>query len=120
MICQPQATGHKEHENMSNTADRSAEWGLYIAAKLDNPGVIVLAKRGDCWEAYGEDAEIVARNLQLTLITTRTPDGWDDVMAGIPDHSKDAYLGQLCRWGRRVIMLESPPKPSQIGALKSR
>jgi len=39
----------------------------YFATREENPGVILLMRVGDFFEAYGDDAEAIARDLNITL-----------------------------------------------------
>ncbi|QDT41085.1 DNA mismatch repair protein MutS [Gimesia alba] len=69
--------------------------------KRSNPGVVLLFRTGDFYEAFREDAEIAARVLGLTL-TTMTKSSDDPVTkVGFPFHSLDDSLRKLIEAGYR-------------------
>ena len=39
----------------------------YFATRAAHPGIILLMRVGDFYEAYGDDAEIIAADLRITL-----------------------------------------------------
>lgn len=55
---------------------------------------IDLHRLGDFYEAYGEDAKLVAEVLELTL-TSRTIDGERVDMVGFPQHTLEKYAAKL-------------------------
>ena len=69
--------------------------------KAKHPDSVLLFRVGDFYESYGEDAEVVAKELGITL----TKKG-DTTMAGFPAHSLDQYLPKLVRAGKRVAMCD--------------
>lgn len=83
--------------------------------KSQYPGVILLLRVGDFYEAFDEDADTIARVLSLTL-TTRA----EHRMAGFPHMQLDRFLTALVGAGFRVATAEpvfdkSPPgKPEVI------
>lgn len=79
----------------------------YHAAKARHPGMVLLFRVGDFFELFGEDAEIAAKHLGLTL--TRR----DELsMAGFPHHSLEQYLQRLLKAGLRVAICEPVERPS--------
>ncbi|MFT4702550.1 MAG: DNA mismatch repair protein MutS [Bradymonadia bacterium] len=85
----------------------------YFAAKAEFPGCIVLFRMGDFYEVFYDDAETLARELDLNL-TARGKDTDNVVpMAGVPHHAVDGYVRRLIEKGFHVAMcdqLESPTK----------
>ena len=87
--------------------------------KAKHPDSVLLFRVGDFYESYGEDAEVVAKELGITL----TKKG-DTTMAGFPAHSLDQYLPKLVRAGKRVAMCDQAndrkvtETPSTIGEVK--
>ncbi len=69
--------------------------------KSQYPGVILLLRVGDFYEAFDEDAGTIARVLSLTL-TTRA----EHCMAGFPHMQLDRYLTALVGAGFRVATAE--------------
>jgi outer membrane biosynthesis protein TonB len=79
----------------------------YRDAKAKHPGMVLLFRMGDFYEAFEEDAELVSRVLGLTL-TTRDK---TIPMCGFPVTSLEIHLRKLLQGGHRVAVcddLESP------------
>ncbi|MCX6380597.1 MAG: DNA mismatch repair protein MutS [Armatimonadetes bacterium] len=91
----------------------------YFATRLENPGVILLMRVGDFYEAYGEDAEICARELNITL-TGREDGGVRVPMAGVPHHAYERYLARLIAKGLRVAIMEQVEDPKYAKGLVKR
>ncbi len=72
----------------------------YFATRA-HPGVILLMRVGDFFEAYGDDAETIARDLNITL-TGREDGGVRIPMAGVLHHAMECYVARLIRKGRRI------------------
>jgi hypothetical protein len=78
---------------------------LWAQTKQQYPGVLLLWKVVDFYEAFGEDAEELARVLNLTL--TSRPNGDDRIaMAGFPVHTLDRYLRELVAAGVLAAVCE--------------
>src|SRR5918998_376322 len=84
----------------------------YVALKAERPDVILLMRVGDFYEAYGEDAELIARELHITL-TGREIQGLEEryPMAGVPHHALDRYLARLVRKGFKVAICDQVEDP---------
>ena len=80
----------------------------YHAAKERHPNMLLLFRVADFYELYGEDAEIAARILGLTLTSRdRTL-----AMAGFPHHQLETYLHRLLKAGQRVAICEQVETPT--------
>ena len=66
----------------------------YFSTRLEHPGIILLMRVGDFYEAYGDDAETIASDLHITL-TRRMDSGVEVPMAGVPHHAYERYLARL-------------------------
>ena len=83
----------------------------YLQVKKENPGCIVFYRLGDFYEMFFEDAELVSRELELTLtgkqcgLPERAP------MCGVPYHAVDSYLTRLVEKGYRVAICEQVEDP---------
>jgi DNA mismatch repair protein MutS len=77
----------------------------YFATRKEHPGTLLLIRVGDFYEAYGDDAESTARDLDLTL-TRRNDGGTWVAMAGVPYHTIDRFIARLLRKGRRVAIMD--------------
>ena len=94
---------------------------VYQETKQERPDVILLMRVGDFYEAYGEDAEIIAAQLNITLtgreiqgLTERYP------MAGVPHHALDRYLARLVRKGFKVAICDQVEDPKLAKGLVKR
>ncbi len=61
--------------------------------KAKHPEAILLSRVGDFYEAYGEDAETIARALQIALTSKEAGGGKRVAMAGVPHHALAAVSG---------------------------
>ena len=79
----------------------------YRQSKKQYPDSILLCRVGDFYEAFYDDAELIARVLEITL-TSRDKDsvGGAIPMAGVPHHALDSYLYKLVNSGYKVAILE--------------
>ncbi len=81
---------------------------LYKQVKKQHGDAILLCRVGDFYEAFFEDAELIARVLEIAL-TARSHKSQQSApppMAGIPHHALDSYLYKLVKAGHKVAILE--------------
>ncbi|MBV9647277.1 MAG: DNA mismatch repair protein MutS [Candidatus Eremiobacteraeota bacterium] len=90
-------------------------FGQYFGMKARHPEAILLARVGDFYEAYGTDAEVIARLLSITL-TSKEAGGERIPMAGVPHHALDGYLAKLVAQQRVVALAEQleAPVPNRL------
>lgn len=92
----------------------------YFAAKAEHPGVILAMRVGDFYEFYGEDAEIAAAAVEITL-TGREDGGNGRIpMAGVPFHSVEKYLARLLQKGLKVALCDQLEDPKTTKGLIKR
>ncbi|EQD54973.1 DNA mismatch repair protein MutS, partial [mine drainage metagenome] len=79
----------------------------YEGVKARYPGHLVLFRVGDFYETFGDDAKLLAREVDVAL-TARGADaqGVRIPMAGVPYHAVDTYLGRLVRKGYKVALCD--------------
>ncbi|MCK9276462.1 MAG: DNA mismatch repair protein MutS [Methanoculleus sp.] len=84
----------------------------YYSAKARYPDAILFFRMGDFYETFGEDAGVVARELDITL-TARGRDKNGDRMplAGVPHHAADAYIARLVNKGYKVVICDQVEDP---------
>ncbi|MCB1134772.1 MAG: DNA mismatch repair protein MutS, partial [Chlamydiia bacterium] len=76
---------------------------------------VLFFRMGDFYEAFYDDAELVARELELSLTQRQgTP------MAGVPHHSAESYIDRLVAKGYRVAVAEQVEDPKQAKGLVKR
>jgi DNA mismatch repair protein MutS len=92
---------------MSDAAPATPLLDQYEGVKSRYPGHLVLFRVGDFYETFGDDARLLARELDVTL-TARAPDvrGERTPMAGVPHHAVESYLGRLVRKGYKVAICD--------------
>lgn len=83
----------------------------YLQTKKEYPGCILFYRLGDFYEMFFEDAEIVSRELELTLtgkscgLPERAP------MCGVPYHALDSYLTRLVEKGYKAAICDQVEDP---------
>jgi DNA mismatch repair protein MutS len=91
----------------------------YFRAREEHPGVILLMRVGDFYEAYGEDAVTIANALNITL--TGRDDGDSRIeMAGVPHHATERYVARLIKQGYRVALMDQVEDPKFAKGLVKR
>jgi DNA mismatch repair protein MutS len=92
----------------------------YLNIKSQNPDAILFFRMGDFYEMFDEDAEIVARELEIALTRRDFGRGEKSPMAGIPHHAADGYIARLVGKGYRVAICEQTSDPAQSKGLVDR
>jgi DNA mismatch repair protein MutS len=83
----------------------------YFGMKGRYPDAILLARVGDFYEAYGDDANTIAAALQIALTAKDAGGGRRVAMAGVPHHALDGYLAKLVAQRRIVALAEQLEAP---------
>ncbi len=78
----------------------------YLRIKADFPETLVFYRMGDFYELFFDDARKANRLLDITLTQRGQSAGEPVVMAGVPVHSVEAYLGRLIKLGEAVAVAE--------------
>jgi DNA mismatch repair protein MutS len=93
----------------------------YFEIKDERPDIILLMRVGDFFEAYGADAEIISRELEITLtgredkqVGARIP------MAGVPHHATERYVARLMGKGFKVALCDQVEDPKLAKGLVKR
>ena len=91
----------------SKLSPMMAQWH---ACKKAAGSAILLFRMGDFYEAFFEDAALIAKELDLTLTSRQ-----EIPMSGVPYHTCEAYIDKLVSKGFRVAVAEqtSDPKASK-------
>ena len=80
----------------------------YRELKARHPDAVLLFQLGDFYEAFFEDAETVARDLEI-ILTSRE----GVPMAGVPVRKADLYVQRLLRKGHKVALASQLERPGQ-------
>lgn len=92
----------------------------YLETKENYPDCILFYRLGDFYEMFFDDAQIVSKELELTLtgkscgLEERAP------MCGIPYHAVDSYLPRLVKRGYKVAICEQVEDPKAAKGLVKR
>ncbi len=78
----------------------------YLKIKAEFPDTLVLFRMGDFYELFYDDARRAAKLLGITLTQRGESNGQPVVMAGVPYHQLDNYLGKLIRQGESAAIVE--------------
>ena len=100
VISQIERAAESEKEN-SRFADIYRE---YSEIKSENPDSIVLYQRGDFFEAYGEDAQIVGEALELNLTFRYITNNQRTELCNFPENRLETYTNMLLDRGFDVAI----------------
>jgi len=80
-----------------------AQWE---SCKQQAPDALLFFRLGDFYEAFHEDARIIAKELSLTLTARQGV-----AMCGVPFHTADNYIDKLVAKGKKVAIAEQTEDP---------
>lgn len=92
----------------------------FLEIKAKHPHTLLLYRMGDFYETFFEDAQIAARELEITLTSRDGGSGERVPMAGVPHHALEAYLPKLIGRGYKVAICEQMEPPQGGGKLVHR
>ncbi len=92
----------------------------YLRLKSQYPDTILFFRLGDFYETFDEDAELVSRELDITLTSRPVSKGVRVPMAGVPHHAAPGYIAQLIDKGYRVSIAEQVGEPDGRGPMERR
>lgn len=92
----------------------------YLRFKEENPDALLFFRMGDFYELFFEDAEIVARSVQIALTSRNPKDDNPIPMCGVPHHSVEPYLAKLLEQGFKIAICDQIEDPKQAKGLVQR
>lgn len=92
----------------------------YLRFKEENPGCLLFFRMGDFYELFFEDAEIVARAVQIALTSRNANDDNPIPMCGMPHHAVEPYLSQLLEKGYKIAICDQIEDPREAKGLVKR
>jgi DNA mismatch repair protein MutS len=93
----------------------------YADFKAERPDVLLLMRVGDFFEAYGDDAETMARELEITLTGREDKQAGTRIpMAGVPHHALERYVARLIAKGFKVAVCDQVEDPKLAKGLVKR
>ncbi|MCH9630943.1 MAG: DNA mismatch repair protein MutS [Chlamydiia bacterium] len=85
------------------------------SCKEKSKGAVLLFRLGDFYEAFYEDAAILARDLGLTLTKRQ-----GIPMSGVPFHAAENYIDKLITKGHLVAIAEQVENPKEVKGIVKR
>lgn len=93
----------------------------YYEAKEKHSDALIFFRMGDFYESFGDDAKVIAKELEITLTSRgRDKEGQDMPLAGIPYHAVDSYLPKLIKKGYKVAICEQLEDPKKAKGVVKR
>ena len=92
----------------------------YLKIKHSYPDALVLFRLGDFYETFDDDAQLAARELEITLTSRTLGKNLKVPMAGIPAHALESYLARLIKKGHKVAICEQLTDPATTRGLVER
>ncbi|WP_313302661.1 DNA mismatch repair protein MutS [Diaphorobacter sp.] len=108
-------SGNKQAHPAADYSAHTPMMAQYLAVKADYPDTLVFYRMGDFYELFFADAQKAARLLDITLTQRGQSAGEPVVMAGVPFHALENYLGRLIKMGESVAIAE---QVGEVGASK--
>ena len=93
-----------EVEAPKNEVQYKQPYKNYLDVKAENPDSIVLYQVGDFYEAFNDDAKVMADALDLTLTSRSVTENERVPMVGIPQHRLSVYTDMLLSRGYDVTL----------------
>lgn len=91
----------------------------YLDIKSQYPDCILMFRMGDFYEMFDADAEVAARELDISLTFRAYSRGSAKVpMAGVPYHSVDGYIAKLIEKGFHVAVCDQMTEPTGRGIVE--
>ncbi|MEJ2757848.1 MAG: DNA mismatch repair protein MutS, partial [Anaerolineales bacterium] len=91
---------------MSKSANVSPVRQQYLDIKAKHQDAILFFRLGDFYETFDDDAELVAKELDIVLTSRNVAKGVRVPMAGIPHHAMENYLSRLIEKGYHIAICE--------------
>jgi DNA mismatch repair protein MutS len=95
-------------------------WQQYQRLKRQHPGALLLFRIGDFYETFDQDAEILARELEIVLTSRELGRGRRHPLAGVPHQALESHLARLVARGHRVAICEQLTDPATARGLVER
>ncbi len=115
-----QRTDTHRSDGETETSIHSPVRTQYLAIKRQQPDALLFFRMGDFYEMFDEDAEVAARELELTLTRRDWGRGEKTPMAGVPHHAAEGYIARLIGKGYRVAVCEQVSDPALSKGLVER
>ena len=98
------------YDDVSKHTPMMQQWA---SIKKQHPSALLLFRMGDFYEMFFEDAQRVAKLLDVTLTYRGESGGQRIPMAGVPYHAIEQYLARLVRLGVACVLAEQFGEPGK-------
>ncbi|BBB93098.1 MAG TPA: DNA mismatch repair protein MutS [Methylomusa anaerophila] len=102
------------------TASYTPMMEQYRDIKSKHPNEILFFRLGDFYEMFFEDAELAARELEITLTSREGGHNIRVPMCGVPYHAVESYITKLINKGYKVAICEQVEDPKQTKGIVRR
>ena len=85
----------------------------YLDIKEQYHDCLIFFRLGDFYELFFEDAEIAAKELNITLTKRGQLDNKEIPMCGVPFFQGEVYLARLLKKGFKVAICEQMERPEE-------
>lgn len=92
----------------------------YREVKRRYPDTILFFRLGDFYEMFFDDAELAARELEITLTGRDAGQAGRVPMCGVPYHAAESYIARLINKGYRVAICEQVEDPKEVKGIVRR
>src|SRR5262245_56678630 len=92
----------------------------YLSVRRQHADALLFFRMGDFYETFDEDAEVVAREVEIALTRRDWGRGERSPMAGVPHHAAEGYIARLIARGYRVAVCEQCSDPALAKGLVER
>ncbi len=92
----------------------------YLQIKKEHENCILFFRLGDFYEMFFDDAELVSRELEITLTGKDCGQEERAPMCGVPYHSCESYIARLVQKGYKVAICEQTEDPTQAKGIVKR
>lgn len=92
----------------------------YREIKRHHSNDLLMFRLGDFYELFFDDAEIAARELEITLTSREAGAGNRVPMCGVPYHAVEGYIARLIAKGFRVAICEQTEDPKNAKGIVKR
>ncbi len=104
-----------------NPEDTTPVMRQFLSIKKENPKILLWYRLGDFYETFFEDAEIMSKELELTLTGRDAGPKLGRIpLAGIPAKAADAYLEKLVQKNYKVAICDQLEDPKFAKGLVKR
>jgi DNA mismatch repair protein MutS len=92
----------------------------YLEIKAMHRDAIVLFRLGDFYEAFDDDAKLLAKELDIVLTSRDMGRGLRVPLAGVPAHSLETHIARMVKNGHNVAICEQLGDPATTKGLLPR